>query len=178
MKKSLAILMTLVLVIGLLAGCASSKATALINENPAENEYAALGLYNTCLDLQAKVAEDKKATETYTKGVSIFSAGKACVEKGLYTEALAPLGQTQKFWSSIQDKDAPAFANDEYNAKGLLYTCLDLMNKVPEDKKTTEPYTKGVSIFSLGKNCVEKGMYSEAIAPLGQVKKFWSGLIK
>lgn len=175
MKKSLALLVSLVLVVGLLAGCATSAKSA--GTEVAKDEYAALGLYNTCLDLQGKVPEAKKSKEAWTKGVSIFTMGENCVKKGMYTESLPALGQTAKFWSGLVEKDAPVIANNEYAAKGLYYTCLDLKGKVPEDKKTKEAYTKGVSIFSMGESCVQKGMYTEALAPLGQVKKFWSGLI-
>ena len=45
-----------------------------------------------------------------------------------------------------------------------------------EDKKTKEPYTKGVQIFAMGEQCLQKGLYADAIAPLAQAKKFWKGL--
>lgn len=176
MKKSLALLVSLILVVGLFAGCGTTDAAAKAESAP--DYYAATGLYYTCLDLQAKVPEGNKNVEPWTKGVQIFAMGKALYDKGMYTESLAPLGQTKKFWSGLVEKDAPVVASNEYAAKGLYYTCLDLRGKVPEDKKNVEPWTKGVQIFAMGEALYKKAMYTDALAPLGQVVKFWSGLCK
>ena len=178
MKRSLALLVSIILIVGLFASCGTTGKAAGVNPNPAENEFAATGLYYMCLDLQGKVPEDKKNVEPWTKGVQIFEMGKALYEKGMYTDALAPLGQTKKFWSGLVDaKTAPVVANDEYRAKSLYYTGLDLKAKVPEEKKNVEPWTKGVQIFAMGEQLYERGMYSDSIPSLAQAVKFWSGLV-
>mgnify|MGYP003291732256 CR=1 FL=1 len=58
MKKSLALLVSLILVVGLFAGCGTTDAAAKAESAP--DYYAATGLYYTCLDLQAKVPEGIK----------------------------------------------------------------------------------------------------------------------
>ena len=178
MRKSLALLVSIILVVGLLASCGST-AKAAKADTSAPDYNAATGLYYTCLDLQGKVPENKKNVEPWTKGVQILEMGRNLYDRGMYTESIAPLGQVKKFWSGLVDeKSAPVVANDEYNAKGLYYTAMDLRAKVPEDKKNVEPWTKGVQIFTMGEQLYNRGMYSDAVAPLKQAVKFWSGLCK
>ena len=179
MKRSLSLLVALILIVGLFASCGTTGKAAAAGGDAAVDQNAATGLYYTCKDLEGKVPEDKKTKEPWTKGVQIFAMGEQLYQKGMYTESLPALGQAKKFWSGLVDeKTAPVVANDEYNAKGLYYTGLDLREKVPEDKKSKEPWTKGVQIFAMGEQLYQRGMYSDSIPALKQAVKFWSGLIE
>ena len=92
-----------------------------------------------------------------------------------YTDSLAPLGQTKKFWSGLCEN--PIEVPEEAIKAGVLYyEAQYYRDRVPEDKKTKEPYTKGVQIFAMGEQCIQKGLYADAVAPLAQAKKFWKGL--
>ena len=178
MKRSLALLVSVILIIGLFASCGTTGKAAAPAGEAAVDQNTATGLYYTCKDLEGKVPEDKKNVEPWTKGVQIFAMGEQLYNKGMYTESLPALGQAKKFWSGLVDeKTAPVVAHDEYNAKGLYYTGLALKAKVPEEKKNVEPYTKGVQIFAMGEQLYQRGMYSDSIAPLKQAVKFWSGLV-
>lgn len=137
--------------------------------------YEAAILYLQDIDLRAKVPESKKNVEPWTKGVQIFEMGQGLFYRAMYTDSLAPLGQTKKFWSGLCEN--PTDVPEEAIKAGVLYyEAQYYRDRVPEEKKSLEPYTKGVQIFGMGEQCIEKGMYADAIAPLAQAKKFWKGL--
>ena len=138
--------------------------------------YEAAILYLQDIDLRAKVPESKKNVEPWTKGVQIFAMGEQCLANGLYAEAIPALKQVKKFWSGLVDPADIEIAEDGSKAYALLITDFALQGQVPEDKKTKEPWTKGVQIFEMGQGLFYRAMYTDSLAPLGQTKKFWSGL--
>ncbi|MBR5672677.1 MAG: hypothetical protein IKX02_04475 [Spirochaetales bacterium] len=138
--------------------------------------YDAAILYLCDIDLRAKVPESKKNVEPWTKGVQIFAMGEQCLANGLYSEAIPALKQVKKFWSGLVDPADIEIAEDGTKAYALLLTDFALQGQVPEDKKTKEPWTKGVQIFEMGQGLFYRAMYTDSLAPLGQTKKFWSGL--
>ena len=141
----------------------------------AEDGSKAYALLLTDFALQGQVPEDKKTKEPWTKGVQIFEMGQGLFFRAMYTDSLAPLGQTKKFWSGLCEN--PVEVPEEAIKAGVLYyEAQYYRDRVPEDKKTKEPYTKGVQIFAMGEQCIQKGLYADAIAPLAQAKKFWKGL--
>ena len=138
--------------------------------------YEAAILYLNCIDLRAKVPESKKNVEPWTKGVQIFAMGEQCLTNGLYTDAIPPLKQAKKFWSGLVDPEDQEIAEDGCKAYALLINDFALAQQVPDSKKNVEPWTKGVQIFEMGQGLFYRAMYTDSIPPLGQVKKFWSGL--
>jgi len=141
----------------------------------AEDGSKAYALLLTDFALQGQVPEEKKNVEPWTKGVQIFEMGQGLFYRAMYTDSLAPLGQTKKFWSGLCEN--PIEVPEEAIQAGVLYyEAQYYRDRVPEDKKTKEPYTKGVQIFAMGEQCIQKGLYADAIAPLAQAKKFWKGL--
>ena len=137
--------------------------------------YEAAILYLCDIDLRAKVPESKKNVEPWTKGVQIFEMGQGLFYRAMYTDSLAPLGQVKKFWSGLCEN--PTEVPEEAIKAGVLYyEAQYYRDRVPEASKTKEPYTKGVQIFTMGEQCLQKGLYADAIAPLAQAKKFWKGL--
>jgi len=138
--------------------------------------YEAAILYLQDIDLRAKVPESKKNVEPWTKGVQIFAMGEQCLANGLYADAIAPLKQAKKFWSGLVDPADIEIAEDGCKAYALLITDFALAQQVPEEKKNVEPWTKGVQIFEMGQGLFYRAMYTDSLAPLGQTKKFWSGL--
>ena len=141
----------------------------------AEDGSKAYALLLTDFALQGQVPEEKKNVEPWTKGVQIFEMGQGLFYRAMYTDSLAPLGQTKKFWSGLCEN--PIEVPEEAIKAGVLYyEAQYYRDRVPEDKKTKEPYTKGVQIFAMGEQCIQKGLYADAVAPLAQAKKFWKGL--
>ena len=138
--------------------------------------YEAAILYLQDIDLRAKVPESKKNVEPWTKGVQIFAMGEQCLANGLYADAIAPLKQAKKFWSGLVDPADIEIEEDGTKAYALLITDFALQQQVPEEKKNVEPWTKGVQIFEMGQGLFYRAMYTDSLAPLGQTKKFWSGL--
>ncbi len=138
--------------------------------------YEAAILYLQDIDLRAKVPESKKNVEPWTKGVQIFAMGEQCLANGLYADAIPPLKQARKFWTGLVDPADIEIAEDGSKAYALLITDFALQGQVPEEKKNVEPWTKGVQIFEMGQGLFYRAMYTDSLAPLGQVKKFWSGL--
>ena len=70
-----------------------------------------------------------------------------------------------------------AVSAEAYEAAILYLQDIDLRAKVPESKKNVEPWTKGVQIFAMGEQCLANGLYADAIPPLKQARKFWTGLV-
>ena len=138
--------------------------------------YEAAILYLCDIDLRAKVPESKKNVEPWTKGVQIFAMGEQCLANGLYADAIPALKQVKKFWSGLVDPADIEIAEDGSKAYALLLTDFALQDQVPENKKNVEPWTKGVQIFEMGQGLFYRAMYTDSLAPLGQTKKFWSGL--
>ena len=163
---------------------AKEAAPAAAAEEPAvaaapavtEVEFEAAILYLQDIDLRAKVPESKKNVEPWTKGVQIFAMGEQCLANGLYADAIPALKQVKKFWSGLVDPADIEIAEDGSKAYALLLTDFALQDQVPENKKNVEPWTKGVQIFEMGQGLFYRAMYTDSLAPLGQTKKFWSGL--
>ncbi len=157
-------------------GPASEAAPAAPQAAVSAEAYDAAILYLCDIDLRSKVPESKKNVEPWTKGVQIFAMGEQCLANGLYAEAIPALKQVKKFWSGLVDPADIEIAEDGSKAYALLITDFALQGQVPEDKKTKEPWTKGVQIFEMGQGLFYRAMYTDSLAPLGQTKKFWSGL--
>ena len=125
--------------------------------------------------LSQQVPEDKKNVEPWTKGVQIFEMGQGLFYKAMYKDSIPPLTQTKKFWSGLCENpiDVP---EEAVKAGVLYYEAQYYRDRVPEESKTKEPYTKGVQIFAMGEQCLANYMFADAIPPLAQAKKFWKGL--
>ena len=67
MKRSLALLVSVILIIGLFASCGTTGKAAAPAGEAAVDQNTATGLYYTCKDLEGKVPEDKKNVEPWTK---------------------------------------------------------------------------------------------------------------
>ncbi|MBQ3648191.1 MAG: hypothetical protein II958_05065, partial [Spirochaetia bacterium] len=123
--------------------------------------YEAAILYLCDIDLRAKVPEEKKNVEPWTKGVQIFAMGEQCLANGLYADAIAPLKQAKKFWSGLVDPADIEIEEDGTKAYALLITDFALRQQVPEEKKNVEPWTKGVQIFEMGQGLFYRAMYTD-----------------
>ena len=101
MKRSLALLVSLILIVGLFASCGTTGKAAAAGGDAAVDQNAATGLYYTCKDLEGKVPEDKKNVEPWTKGVQIFAMGEQLYQRGMYSDSIPALKQAVKFWSGL-----------------------------------------------------------------------------
>ena len=101
MKRSLALLVSLILIVGLFASCGTTGKAAAAGGDAAVDQNAATSLYYTCKDLEGKVPEDKKSKEPWTKGVQIFAMGEQLYQRGMYSDSIPALKQAVKFWSGL-----------------------------------------------------------------------------
>lgn len=99
MKKSLALLIAIILSFGVFVSCASSCSKK--NAVDETDKDAAIALYEECKTLKDQVPEAKKSVDGFTRGFAIFSLAENYIEKKLYTEALEPLGQVKKYWTEL-----------------------------------------------------------------------------
>lgn len=189
MKKIL-VLLTVVAIVFCFFSCKTSEPAATepapaeepVAAEPAPQAAISAEAYEACIlylfdvDLRSKVPESKKNVEPWTKGVQIFAMGEQCLANGLYAEAIPALKQVKKFWTGLVDPADIEIAEDGSKAYALLLTDFALQGQVPEEKKNVEPWTKGVQIFQMGQGLFYRAMYTDSLAPLGQTKKFWSGL--
>ena len=169
MKKIIVLLTVVVLVLA-----ATEPAPA--DETAVAAEYEAAILYLQDIDLRSKVPEEKKNVEPWTKGVQIFAMGEQCMVNGMYADAIAHLKQAKKSWSGLVNPADIEVVEDGSKAYALLLTDFALLGQVPEEKKNVEPYSKGFQVFEMGQGLFYRAMYTDSLAPLGQTKKFWSGL--
>lgn len=104
MKKKLILVVLAVMVIMLFAACASSGSTAATKESP--NKAEAMALYDevNTLRTESMDAGDAKTQDDFGRAESIYELGRIYMEKGMYTEALQPLGQAKTYFSGYLGK--------------------------------------------------------------------------
>lgn len=102
MKKKLILVVLAVMAIMLFVACASSGSTA--KESPDKAEAVALYDEVNNLRTESMAAGDAKTQSDFGRAESIYELGRIYMEKGMYTEALQPLGQAKTYFSGYLGK--------------------------------------------------------------------------
>ena len=100
MKRKLFLILLVAMLSMMFVACASSKAPA----DPAKDEATALLAEVDGLKAECEAAGGEAKFGSWGRAVSIYDLGTTYLDKGMYTEALQPLGQAKTYFSGYLGK--------------------------------------------------------------------------